>query len=309
MIALVGGQTLPNLLPVRHYHPEKVLLVYTSATRGQCQRLISVIGNETVVESLEVDAYDIGAFSEQLKNNLQQSQKISDPSEVIFNLTGGTKSMVIAAYQVAASRKSPVLYVQSEGKQTVVYFYQWQSDQLYLLETQLLKEYINAHDVLSLYLGPENETWKKGKPADKDGGLFESAIAQALHNSGYETLCSVKIYKDQIDIDVLFRYQNNIGILEAKTLDDAKGLGLEGIRQLSNTIRHLGTYTRQFLVINRDFLSEQQKIIVNASGIAVIPLLSYNRGMVSLLPDDAQKLVSIIDKDMKPADTQPYARP
>ncbi len=39
MVALVGGQPLPNLLPVKHYRLDAVILLYTDTTRKVYERL------------------------------------------------------------------------------------------------------------------------------------------------------------------------------------------------------------------------------------------------------------------------------
>jgi hypothetical protein len=39
MVALVGGQPLPNLLPARHYRPDSILMVYTQTTKKMYENL------------------------------------------------------------------------------------------------------------------------------------------------------------------------------------------------------------------------------------------------------------------------------
>ena len=59
MVALVGGQPLPNLLPVRQDKPEGVLLVYTQRTAQVAGRLSATLKDETQVFEVETEAYDI----------------------------------------------------------------------------------------------------------------------------------------------------------------------------------------------------------------------------------------------------------
>lgn len=72
MIALIGEQTLPNLLPIRHYQPEAVLLVYTSRTEAMSNRLQALLSKDTSVHMLETDAYDIKDVSSKLTGKLEQ---------------------------------------------------------------------------------------------------------------------------------------------------------------------------------------------------------------------------------------------
>src|SRR5579872_283402 len=102
MIALVGGQSLPNLLPARHSHPDAVLFVYSKFTKPVYEKLTGVLQQETKVYGLETDAYNILMIEQALHQELNTA--ILAPHTLEFNLTGGTKAMSLAAYRVAAQR-------------------------------------------------------------------------------------------------------------------------------------------------------------------------------------------------------------
>lgn len=292
MIALIGGQPMPNLLPVRHYHPDEVLLVYTAGTKPQCDRLKPILSRETKVHTLETDAYDIELIKKHMKDKFQELKVL--PESLIFNLTGGTKAMVLAAYQVAQDYASPVFYLQSESKQNHIYSYIWRDGQLQLVSDDvLLSEYVRLKDIFDMYVGANN--WKEGKPSDNVGGLFEIAIAQVLRTRGYEMMCGIRIFKD-IEIDVTIRDKNQIAIIEAKIGEQARSL--KGVQQLSTAVRNLGTYTKQFYVIN-ELPSKSHEAIMLASNIQVISLQEYASGMLELTANDASKLVDAIDRAMK----------
>src|SRR5579883_2604366 len=125
MVALVGEQPLPNLIPVRHYHPESLLLIYTNKTEPTYRRLKAVLEKETQVDGLETEAYNIITIVENLKDKLDGTGLSAQDIE--FNLTGGTKAMSLAAYQVAQQRGSPVLYMESEGRNNRMYRYNWEN--------------------------------------------------------------------------------------------------------------------------------------------------------------------------------------
>lgn len=314
MIQLVGGQYFPNVLPVRHFHPEKVLLVYTDGTSKQYQHLKVFLESETAIEALKTDAYDIQSIRSQLSTAIQQflskDQFLTAAPELLFNLTGGTKGMALAAYQVALQYNIPIFYLESESGQTKVYCYSWVNSQPDLKSQELLPEYLSLRDVLDLHLGQGKdaegkEIWNT-RPNKDIGGLFEQAIAQVLDSHGYEVICGVKTHRNNLDIDIIIRYQNNVGIIEAKTDErKEKHPKLDGVKQLRTAVGSLrGTYTRQFLVINK-LPSDSQGILIEASGITVIPLLHYHQGMSTLTAEDAETLLIAVDKNMKAGMARP----
>lgn len=298
MVALIGEQTLPNLLPIRHYQPESVLLVYTSRTEAMSQRLQALLLKDTKVHMLETDAYDIKDISSKLTKKLEELGAAS----LLFNLTGGTKSMVLAAYQVAQNYVAPVFYFQSEGKTNKIYYYVWKHGRLVAQLDEKSKngfpEYLTLNDFFDVQLG--RNTWHEAGPSyngsKRDGGFFEKAIADALRSHKYEVMCGVKAFNDQVDVDVAVRYENQVGVIEAKIGDQARRL--DGVRQLNTSKQHLGTYTRLFYVINTTH-SESQRVIIEASNIKVISLLEYVANAVSLTPNDTDKLIKEIEGVMK----------
>src|SRR4051794_14827995 len=126
MIALVGEQPLPNFLPVLHYHPDNVLLPYTTRTEKKYEYLRATLQNEVNISGLEVDPYDIPEIARMLNEELEKQTK----QPLMFNLTGGTKTMSLAAYQAAQQRLASIMYLQSEGKNTRIYGYTWESQRL-----------------------------------------------------------------------------------------------------------------------------------------------------------------------------------
>lgn len=108
MLTLIGEQPIPNLLPIRHDKPADVLLVYTLLTQRVSDRLKRIIETETTVHLCQVHPYDIPAIQQAIE---QKVQVLGWPvSETIFNLTGGTKMMALAAFALAARNDSPFIY-------------------------------------------------------------------------------------------------------------------------------------------------------------------------------------------------------
>lgn len=292
MIALVGGQLLPNFLPVRYYHPEDLLLVYTDGTRKQFNQLKAMLKQETNVMELETDPYDIAKIIHDLEEKLHSPGLADKP--LLFNLTGGTKTMSLASYQIAQLQTAPMFYLQSEGKQNRIYYYTWQQKQLASSNNEIIPECIQLREFFDLHFGPGQ--WKETVPAINTGGYFESAIAETLRTHGFEVLTGVKAMGEQIEIDVAARFENRFAIIEAKT--GKEGKALKGIQQLSNAVRHLGTYTQSLYVITVS-PSESHKTITEASRIKVVSLTNYVSGSTTLETDDIATLLTTVNSALK----------
>jgi hypothetical protein len=290
MIALIGEQPLPNFLPIRYYRPDDVLLVYTGRTRQKCEFLQATIQDEVRVSGLEVDPYDISAVAAALDKEINRLA----PESLLFNLTGGTKTMSLGAYQVAEHLAAPMIYLQSEGKNTRICQYQWDHSQLLATKKELLPECITLHDIFDLHLGPGN--WlEKGSSRD-EGSPFEETLAATLREPGYEVMLGVKALSGQLDIDVAVRAGNQYGILEAKM--GKNGRKIDGIKQLNNAVRHLGTYSQTFYVIAAPPQSAHT-LLTDASNIQVISLPSYDPATHVLSPLDKAELLERVGNALK----------
>ncbi|MBV9229450.1 MAG: DUF1887 family protein, partial [Chloroflexi bacterium] len=199
MIALVGEQPQPNFLPVIHYKPANVVFVYTGTTREKYNYLtIALEKKKFSVSGIETDPYNLRAIVTALNDRLANMAALSSQS-LVFNLTGGTKPMVLAASQVAAQYSAPVFYLQSEKGASIIDHYSWQDYQLCYQQQELITTDLGLQDVLELQLGPQKDPagkdiWKVNGPLIRadEGHLFELAIARALHDHGYEEACGVK---------------------------------------------------------------------------------------------------------------------
>jgi hypothetical protein len=122
LIQLIGAQPLPNLLLPLYLRPDQTILVYTPQTDQVRQRIESVVGQ---CHSIWCDAYDIESLVKALDEELVGQQG----TDLIFNLTGGTKAMVLAANHVAMKRGALVVYLESERTQNVLYEYRYDNQQ------------------------------------------------------------------------------------------------------------------------------------------------------------------------------------
>src|SRR5947209_2674924 len=114
MIALVGDQPLPNFLAVRHFPYDKVLLVYTGTKKQEYESLKAALQREpkVEVEGVETEAHYINQIAQTIDEELTYLGWVK-PEQLVFNLTGGTKAMSLAAFQIAQLRDAEMLYVTS----------------------------------------------------------------------------------------------------------------------------------------------------------------------------------------------------
>jgi hypothetical protein len=293
MIALVGDQPLPNFLPVKHYKPSDVLLIYTAKTQQKYEYLKVTLQRDINVYGLEADPYDIPLITRKLHEELDKMAAMVSQA-LVFNLTGGTKTMSLAAYQVARQRNASMIYLQSEGKHTRVYHYIWEDEQLRVSGNELLPECITLQNVFDLHLGPGN--WQECGSGRREGSPFEDALANVLRLHGYEVMVGVSAMSGQIDVDIAVRASNQYGIIEAKM--GRNGAKLDGIKQLSNAARHLGTYSQTFYVITVP-PQPAHTAITEASNIQVISIPGYDHTTYILPLTGANELLSKVGKTLR----------
>jgi Holliday junction resolvase len=296
MIALVGGQPMPNLIPIRHYRPDSVLLIYTERTQNVYERLKSTLQPATTVHGLETDSYRIVSIITSIQEWLDQAD-IQEDNEITFNFTGGTKAMAFAAYSVAQQRKLPFIYLESERKKSRVYSYAWNEQKPVPLNEsgEIIAPEITLHDFLNVHLGPENQNWKEIGAGRQEGSPFEEALANTLRSQGYEVMVGIQAL-GQVDLDVVVRMDNQFGIIEAKS--GKNGRKLDGIKQLNNASRQLGTYTKPFYAITVDSNPSHQAI-VDASQIQVVSLSDYVPGKTTLSEKSKNKLIAMMEETLK----------
>jgi len=60
MIAFIGEQPIPNLVPIKIKKPNKTLLVFTKLTKSKAENIKKLVDLKiTKIEKCEVDPYDI----------------------------------------------------------------------------------------------------------------------------------------------------------------------------------------------------------------------------------------------------------
>lgn len=290
MISLIGEQPIPNLLPVRYQPPAVAVLVHSDLTERAARRLEHLLPPGCQPVYCPVSAYDIEAIRREL-TGLIEKEGWTTPG-LTFNLTSGTKAMALATYLAAAERQANFLYLQSEGKQTRLYRYEFDAEGTpHVAEDRLLPGLITIDDYLRAFVDDYHLT---GFANEQEGGLFERAIYAALEQAVDEIAVGAKLL-GALDVDFVVRCDNQVGIIEAKT-----GPGLKkGLDQLgaAGEQRYLGTYTQRILVSDQrwDHTRSNLRELAEARRIEVIEVPSFNaQGQLS--PEDSKGLLQKVCK-------------
>lgn len=293
MIALIGEQPIPNLLPIRYLKPEDTILVYTRRSQPVAKRLKGLISKDTNTILCQVDAYDFEDALEKLGN------KIGSKSDLLFNLTGGTKMMALAAFAYASKNEHPFVYLKSQDHESLLFRYQFADGLPVFEKKEQIPPLITAADYLNAHLPGFNE---EGFSCDDnggltDGGLFEEAVYNALKQEFDEVLAGVcpRGVADQIEIDLVIRSGNQVGIVEVKVGGKGPKTGLDQL-QMAGGREYLGTYTTKFL-ITASKKDKPIRTLAQQRNIFIIEIDGYRRGR-RLSRSDASRLVRTVKEKL-----------
>lgn len=286
MLCLVGEQPVPNILPIRYCQPDAVALIHTHTTKRVSDNLAPLLKKDYRVIPFEITAYDILKARNGLEKLIAAQQWRAD--ELIFNLTGGTKPMSWAAFQLAQELSAEIVYLQSEGGQSLLYFYRFADGELKLEKKEIaaaqlsIKDYLHAHGLTTYHLNKRKQ-W------------FEELIRQALEPPVVsEIISNVKLWT--LELDHVVRCETQFGIIEAKSGEgDKKKVGIDQLSTASQR-EFLGTFVKRFLVLKSP-LGVDNKRLADAHGIIeiVLPSADENEG---LSEEDKHLLIEIVTKNL-----------
>jgi Holliday junction resolvase-like predicted endonuclease len=249
LVSLIGEQPMPTLLPVRYLQPDEVLLVYTQRTQRVAARLQPLLEEKAEVGLLLADPYDLTKLVDALKAHMPAADH-----GIIFNITGGTKLMAVAAYALAAERRSEVVYLRTEGmravgQQELLYRYTFAADGAMQggKPEHMAAPLITLDDFLRAHFDGYQA---QGVDMRVQGADLELAVAAALEGYVDEMIAGVRPagLKSQIEIDLVVRKGSQVGYIEIKS--GGEGSGKKAVDQLTTSAaRELsGIYTARFLV-------------------------------------------------------------
>lgn len=104
-IALLGKEALPVYYAIKEFAPEKVFLIATNENQEIATRIQSVCGN-LPCQICMVDAYDPA----QVVKVCEKIHSESSYEAYLYNLTGGTKVMSLAAFSIAVKYGAETIY-------------------------------------------------------------------------------------------------------------------------------------------------------------------------------------------------------
>lgn len=274
LVCLIGEQPVPNLLPIRQYKPNKILLIHSERTRRISKNLERMLLKQDV-QLLKIDnPFDIVESVGEMAYFL--STRVPAETKLTFNITGGTKAMSQAAYIIAQKLKAPILYLQSEGFESKLYVYRFDNslaglssptlDGLSSPTTEPLTKFLSIDDYLQVH-GLSKPKYQKPK------NPFEEQVSFVLQANFSEIRRNIKITAS-LEIDLMIRCENNYGIAELKT--GAESRKKSPIDQIvgATSREFLGTYTKRLLILDQNLARENAEL-AKAYNVRTIVLNGY----------------------------------
>jgi len=299
LVSLIGEQPIPNLLAIRAEQPDTILLVYSTVTKEGAKRLKELPSIPKVVDC-PTEAYNLPAIRSEIDRVIRLRRWGRE--QLVFNLTGGTKTMALAAYEIAKSLRTPFLYLQSEGKQSVLYRYQWATTENgesvpVLEESHTTANLISLDEYIRAYVGD----WHRDERDDgtPEGRRFEQIIREALSDG--ETVDELEYdvrWSDTMEADLVMRRGSSFAVAEIK--QGRRSGKKDDLQQLAMIARQqvLGTYIQPIFILGKD-MDYNIRHLAESFGIAVIEVPSWeSTGDVS--PIDCAKLRAEVRRILTP---------
>lgn len=122
-LILVSAQPVPNITPVldERFTPQRIIMLVTPGMEARSQALERIYKPRGIkVERHPIaDAWDIAHVSRQVEDIVMRHLEQHADERIILNVTGGTKLMSIAAFEVFRQLDLPIFYVHPEQDRLV----------------------------------------------------------------------------------------------------------------------------------------------------------------------------------------------
>lgn len=253
LISLIGEQPLPILLTDRALKPARHILAHSEKTRRVAENLNALL---THAELLPLaDAYHLAEIR-------RVFEEVYRPG-MTFNLTGGTKPMAWAGYEIAQAHGAQIVYLESEKKQSKLYRLNFSANNI-----------VQTVDVLPRLISPEDYLQAHGLQAVSSKPLTneqETALSLFLCQETDEMRHNLQY--PAFEIDFLVQRGNQIAIIEAKSGLSKHKRKRDGLDQLTTITgrEYLGTYTGRIWVVAA-LPGKQLQDLAKAYGIHVVPV-------------------------------------
>lgn len=288
MIALVGEQPIPNVVPVKHYSPERLVLAHTTRTEPVAKRIEELFHSQAMPPICLTDAYDVARVSTELREYIAKHRL--DPRNLIFNLTGGTKPMGFAALELAKELKCHAFYYQSENNQSLIRPYSFVSGKLETDKPTPVDTTLSIDEVLRLFV----DKYHVGAFVNP----FEQQVTSTLQLLGGDYQVLHNVYLDSVgpnvEIDWILCYRNTVAVGEVKP----QAKKTDGIDQINGVTdqRTLGTYTKKFIISAKE-PHPNDKLLAEAYRIEIVVVPSAKSGTLS--ESDQQAIISRVRSAME----------
>lgn len=289
MVALVGEQPIPNVLPVSHFRPHRVALVCTQHTEWLADRIGEYLGEVATKPFCVTDPYLVDVIVADLQRYIQ-GQRWSD-AELLFNLTGGTKAMAFAALEVARAfgQGAWAFYWQTGASDHVLHRFRFSDGRLRTEPPIHVAPSLTIEDFLRLHVGRYR--------LEEFRNDFERNVAAVLEGLGpdYEFWPNVRLsgIGHGVEVDGILRLGSTFGVFEVK-LRAKKSDGLDQLRSVTEQ-RTLGTYTKRFLVTS-DPMHRNDMDLAEAYRVTVATLPSGRQAQLSA--EDVGTLTEVVTREM-----------
>ncbi|MDF1610548.1 Card1-like endonuclease domain-containing protein [Stygiobacter electus] len=168
IFCLVSRQSMANVLPVLMFKPHQVVLFATPEEKKSADNLEKLFSSKSInVKRVnDLNAYDYVAFKNVVINEIQNYQ-----TDICLNVTGGTKLMALAAYEVFAEANKRIIYCDTEHQHIISLMPEYKIENL--------QADISIEDYLLSYGYHIKET-KDSSLVEKFYPLFEFIISKNL---------------------------------------------------------------------------------------------------------------------------------
>lgn len=267
-IALVGGQLLPIYLGIKEFSPDKIHFIVSKESIESLTNLKPMISgiSQNEYRCNAFDFYEIKTICEKI------IQKIDPEDTITFNLTGGTKIMVLACQAIIHEKSLHGFYINQDDSFLVLPSYERKS-----INTEIsVKEFfdITGHSTYNYktikdFTEEDIKTAAKIKNFANNDSRYKLIIGafrkkylnknESLPLKGSESINNdIKVIWDQTSLNIEFK-NKNILKLNSKIVYDLFFEAVWWELIVANEIIHLKNYKELFLGFELNFKSNKQE--------------------------------------------------
>lgn len=142
VVCLVSHQPMANVIPVLELNPDKVILLRTkqeSKIAENLQKLFVKKNIKTEINAKYIDPYNLETVKTVCRQIINDNK-----SNVILNVTGGTKPMAIAAYEIFKSSDKKIVYYDPINHY-IMMMNPMDSEKIPIINGVNVEDYLTAH--------------------------------------------------------------------------------------------------------------------------------------------------------------------